>query len=294
MNIHIVSTKKTYDKFYKRNKRYALKGVSFEVETGQIYALVGQNGAGKSTLIKCLLGFISLDKGEILLDNVKRTKSSLLNEIGFMPEFIVYPSLVSLREYLTDFGILKGIPKKELKETIGILCEKYSLTEFLDSPISNFSKGMRKKVGFIISILSIPKLLILDEPTDGLDPITRKILLSNLIDLKEQGCTILITSHILSDLQTVSDKVGLLHEGIFLDELDLKDYLRSSAAFEVDVKYNNEQRQKLSFYKDAVIALDDDRKIEVEQITDKTNYLDSWYYNTLQRYISGAKGEENV
>lgn len=227
-------------KQYKKRKKYhpAVNNVSLHIDAGEICSVIGQNGAGKTTIIKCILHFIKPTEGEISFDGKTLIELMDDNLVSYLPENLDFPGLISLSDYLYDLCKIKGMKIKVTNDRIHQLLNHFDLSEFADQPIATFSKGMKKKVGFIQSVMNEPKLLILDEPTDGLDPVSRRKLLQTIKGIANSGCAVLITSHILSDLEMICDRVYVLHEGVLLQEIDMKEsQLSEECSFEATVKY---------------------------------------------------------
>lgn len=219
MSMVVKNLKKTYKANLGRSKFVAIKDVSIKIEPGEIYAIVGQNGAGKTTIIKCILNFIKRDSGEISFNDKDIIELMAQNKVGYLPENMSFPPLVSMRTYLFDIGVLKGMKNEDIMMQVNELTNRFKLTRFIDKPIDMFSKGMKKKVGFIQSVMNSPELLILDEPTDGLDPISRRLILDYLSNMARNNCTILISSHILADLEIICNRVGIINNGVLLKDI---------------------------------------------------------------------------
>jgi ABC-2 type transport system ATP-binding protein len=227
MSLIVQGLHKKYN-FRLKNNEYVVKDLSFNIEDGQIYSLIGQNGVGKTTTIKCILKLIKINKGKVTVDDKDIQRLMENNQVGYLPENLMFPGFVSLYEFLYDLCVLKGVEKNVAKQAIDELAIKFELYDMLNKDISKFSKGMKRKVGFIQAIINQPKVLILDEPTDGLDPISRKKVLNYIREFANKGNIILITSHILSDLSLISDKVGLMDDGKLISEINLKESLNNN------------------------------------------------------------------
>lgn len=212
MSLKFDHVKKCYrDGIFKKN--IVLKDITYELEKGQVLAVIGQNGAGKSTLIKCLLNFIYPDEGTVTMDGNSVRELVYLGEVGYMPEAFVGPEMVSVRQYIEDLLILRGKNPDEYQERLDELTELFYMKKHMKKTFSRCSKGTVKKAVFIQAILCRPSLLILDEPTDGLDPVSRRIMLNEIRRIKEEGGTVVITTHLLSDLSFVADQVIVLQKG---------------------------------------------------------------------------------
>lgn len=200
-------------KSYKKKK--AVSGVSFHVNKGEAFALLGSNGAGKTTTIKMILGLVKADKGEIYKDEVIK--------IGYSPETPYFHPHLTGKEVLEFYGRLQGITKGELRENIPEIIEKVGLKNdsIDDIKVKNYSKGMLQRLAFAQALLGNPQLLILDEPCAGLDPIGRIEIVGVINKLKATGRTIIMNSHILSDIEKVCDHGVVMENGKILREWNI-------------------------------------------------------------------------
>lgn len=195
--------KKTY------KKKCVVDNLSFSVEEGEVFALLGANGAGKTTTIKMILNLTRNDGGKI----VKRNNIS----IGYSPDTPYFPQFLSGYEILEYYGKLQRISHKQLKKQISDLLLLVGLEED-KVKVKNYSKGMLQRLALAQALLGEPELLILDEPTAGLDALGRIEIINIIHNLKEQGITIIINSHILNDIERVCDRGIILHKGKLLRE----------------------------------------------------------------------------
>ncbi len=202
-------------------KKEALRGVSLSVPEGHIYGFLGPNGAGKTTTIKILLGLLKKDEGSVKLfgEEVKFPDTGKNGRIGFVPETFSLYGYMEGWEILRFNGALYG---KNVMRNIEKLQRIFNLP--LGDKISVYSMGMKKLLSFYIAFSTEPDLLVLDEPTDGLDPLVRKKLLSFIVDyVAERGTTVFFSSHVLSEVEKVADTIGILKEGriVLQGDLDL-------------------------------------------------------------------------
>lgn len=189
---------------------YALKSVTASFRAGATYAIVGPNGSGKTTLIKSILGMVLPDSGGIEFDGTAiRGHWSYRKEIGYMPQIGRYPDNMKIGQLLRMMRDLRGV-----QETDDELIHELRLDELFDKRMHTLSGGTRQKVSAAISFLFKPKVLILDEPTAGLDPLSVEILKSKILRERQQGKIFLITSHIMSDLDELSSDLLYLEEGV--------------------------------------------------------------------------------
>ncbi|MBW7954518.1 ABC transporter ATP-binding protein [Candidatus Gracilibacteria bacterium] len=200
-----------------------LHNVSFEVKTGQIYGFLGPNGAGKTTTMKCIMGLITPESGEIniLGDNKLSTKTK--SQIGFMPENTYLYKHLTGEEFLRFNGNFFGFQKEVLEKKIEELLKKVGLYDAKDKYLAEYSKGMLQRVGLAQSIINDPKILFLDEPMSGLDPIGRKMVKDLLVELNKSGTTIFFNTHILADVESICDSFSIIHKGsIIVKNKDIK------------------------------------------------------------------------
>lgn len=214
---------KTY-KGKKKNLVTALKDLSFTVEAGEIVGLLGPNGAGKTTAVKMIMGFITPDSGEVLFHGKIQRFAEPRPNTGYLPESFKPNPHLTVREYILFHCGLSGLTRNRAKEQSDILLAHVGMYEFAGRKISDLSKGMGQRVGLAQAFVGDPDLLILDEPTSGLDPVGRSEVIDFLIAQKQAGKTIFFCSHILSEVERVCDRIGILVKGE-LKILDTRDAL---------------------------------------------------------------------
>ncbi|MCR4732872.1 MAG: ABC transporter ATP-binding protein [Lachnospiraceae bacterium] len=195
-------------------KQTAVCGLDFTAERGEILGLLGPNGAGKSTTMNMLTGYLAPTSGEILVGGVDLQKdpAKVKARIGYMPEVPPLYQDMTVKEYLIFVAELKKIPRREKKKTVEDLMEKTSVTKVANRLIKNLSKGYRQRVGFAQAIMGDPDIIILDEPTAGLDPRQIRDMREMILGLKKDHLVIL-SSHILSEIQEVCDHVLIISNG---------------------------------------------------------------------------------
>jgi ABC-2 type transport system ATP-binding protein len=204
---------KTYEKELGGDSHPALKGVSFEVQTGETVGLIGANGAGKSTCIRLLMDFIRPDKGQISLNGKSVNDSSLRHDIGYLPEVPSFPANLNILDMLRFVAKTHSLEKVEFKEQAEHWLNALGLWDARKKPIRSYSKGMQQRAGFVLALVHDPSFLSLDEPMSGLDPIGRDQIGKIVFDLKSRGKTILFCSHILEDVDRLVDRLLILHKG---------------------------------------------------------------------------------
>ena len=194
----------------------ALDNLSLEIKEGEIFGLLGPNGSGKTTALKLVLGLLFPTGGRIEILGRDHQEIEVKNDIGYLPENPYYYRYLTGPEILTFYGRLFGMPKEVLKEKNEELLKLVGLHDKKNLSLKHFSKGMLERIGLAVALLNDPKFLILDEPTTGLDPIGSRETRNLLLNLQEAGKTILLSSHYLSEIEKVSNHVGILHQGKLL------------------------------------------------------------------------------
>ncbi len=207
--IDLIGVKKTYDR-----RIMALRGVNIQVGRGEIFGLLGPNGAGKSTLVKIMMTVVRPSEaiGTILGRPIGNRKK--LAVIGYLPESHRYPPYLTARQVLEYYAALAKVPKTLRRERSARWLERVGISRWSDTRVSKFSKGMLQRLGIAQALMNDPELLVLDEPTDGLDPMGRRDVRNLLIELRSAGKTIFLNSHLLSELEMVCDRVAILNEGL--------------------------------------------------------------------------------
>jgi len=189
-----------------------LDDIDFNLEKGEIVGLIGPSGSGKSTLIKTMLGMEKADKGDALIFDSKMPKREILSNIGYMAQSDALYEMLTGYENLEFFGKMKGVPSKQLKEEIAYVAKIVDLTDHLKKSVSNYSGGMKRRLSLAIALIGSPELLILDEPTVGIDPSLRRNIWKELFKQRDTGVGILVTTHVMDEAE-LTDKVGLLLRG---------------------------------------------------------------------------------
>ena len=193
-----------------------LDKIDFNLESGEIVGLIGPSGSGKSTLIKTMLGMEKADEGEALILDYKMPKREILSNIGYMAQSDALYEMLTGYENLEFFGKMKGVPSDKLKKEIEYIAEIVDLTNDLKKLVSKYSGGMKRRLSLAIALIGSPELLILDEPTVGIDPSLRKNIWKELFKQRDSGVGILVTTHVMDEAE-LTDKVGLLLNGDIID-----------------------------------------------------------------------------
>ncbi|MBP1863581.1 ABC-2 type transport system ATP-binding protein [Clostridium tetanomorphum] len=216
---YIIKTNNVSKKF---KKTYGIKDLSMSVKKNSVYGLLGPNGAGKSTLLKMITGIIRPTSGEILFNNHPWTRKDLLNIGSLIESPPLYENLTAF-ENLKVRATLMGISTNKCNEVL----QKMDLIDAKNKKTSDFSLGMKQRLGIALALLNNPKLLVLDEPTNGLDPFGIEELRKMIRTLAESGISVIISSHILGEVQQVADDIGILYNGslLYQDKIDANENL---------------------------------------------------------------------
>jgi ABC-2 type transport system ATP-binding protein len=209
----------------------ALKGVSLQVEPGQIFGLLGQNGAGKSTLIKILLGIVRKTAGDAYLLGYPAGTTEVRKRVGYLPEDHQFPEYHTARSLLDFYGRLYGLARDDRAKRIAEALEYVGLRKRMDTKIRTYSKGMKQRLGIAQSFFHDPEVIFLDEPTDGVDPVGRKEIRDLLLQLKKEGRTVFVNSHLLGEVEMISDRVAILHQGELVRYGTVADLTRQEGRF---------------------------------------------------------------
>lgn len=201
-------------KNYRRSKR-GLNGVDFTVGKGETFALLGPNGAGKTTFVKCLLGLLRPNSGAITVFGRPSTDPESRRGVGFVPETPHFADFLSAQEVMHMHGRLIGLSGDELDEQIAL---RLKAADLEDAPkrVKAFSKGMVRRLALAQALMGSPRLVVLDEPTADLDPIGRRTVRNQMAELKQAGGTIILNSHLLSEVERLCDHVAIMNKGVLL------------------------------------------------------------------------------
>ena len=190
----------------------AVDGLSFEVKQGEIFGLLGENGAGKTTTFRMIMGLLEPNSGSITL-NGKKIDYTVTDSIGFVTEERSLLTKLTVKNQLLYYGILKGMSEEVILKRLDEWLERFGILEYKNRKIKELSKGNQQKIQFIAGIINEPKLLILDEPFSGLDPINVKMFQEVILELKEKGCSIIFSSHQMEHIELFCEKLVILVKG---------------------------------------------------------------------------------
>ena len=222
--------KKTFKDFWHRPTVEAVKGLCLSVNRGEVFGLLGPNGSGKSTTIKMLLGLLHPTAGEIRMLGVSPASTAIKERIGYLPEISHLHRFLTPRETLMYYASLFGMPHAAAVRRTKELIEMVGLTDAANRTVAGFSKGMARRVGLAQALINSPELLILDEPTSGLDPVGCREVKDMVRMLASNGVSVLMTSHLLSDVEDICDRVAVLARGELCAEGRISELLRQPEA----------------------------------------------------------------
>lgn len=231
--VEIADIHKSFPGHWGRGGVYAVKGVSLSIPAGSVYGLIGPNGSGKSTIMKALVGLLSPDAGTCRVFGQAATASANRREIGFLPENPYFYKFLTGEETVRFYGRLCGLHGAKLKERTAEMLELVGLQDAAHRRLGGYSKGMLQRVGLAQALVQKPRLLVLDEPTAGVDPIGSRAIRDIILDLKRQGITVFLCSHLLEQVQEICDLVGILYQGCLIAEGSVDDLTRDRRRTEI-------------------------------------------------------------
>lgn len=233
--IEITGLKKVFKDFWHRNKVRAVQDLNLQVYRGEVFGLLGPNGSGKSTIIKLILGLLFPDAGKIRVFGLSPRNVSLKARLGFLPEESYFHRYLNANETMDFYGRLFGLSASERGKRAEKLLRIVGLTASSNRPVGEYSKGMMRRIGVAQALINDPELVILDEPTDGLDPLGRREVKDIILELKKLGKTVLLSSHLLADVEDVCDRIGILYAGTLIAEGNVKDLLARKNITQISV-----------------------------------------------------------
>ncbi len=224
----------------------AVNNLSFEVKSGEIFGLLGENGAGKTTTFRIIIGLLDSDSGKVVLDG-KKIDYSVTDKIGFLTEERSLLTKLTVKEQLLFYGALKGMDEKEIIKRMDELLKVFEIEEYKNRKIKELSKGNQQKIQFIAAILNKPKLLILDEPFTGLDPINVILFKNEIKRLQKEGCSIIFSSHQMEHIEEFCEKLVILVKGKSILEGYIKDIKKDYRKKNIFIKgnVNKEELEKV-------------------------------------------------
>lgn len=231
--MYVIETFELTKKF-SRGKIIALNQVSLTVEKGQIFGLLGPNGAGKTTLIKILLGILYPTAGTAKVLGQPLKDYRIKEKIGYLPENHHFPEFLKGGEVLDYWGRMTGLGRVQLEQNKRRLLKLVRMEEWQNTKLKKYSKGMLQRLGLAQAMLNDPEILFLDEPTDGVDPIGRKEIRDILLQLKDEGKTIFLNSHLLSEVEMICDEVAILDKGQLVKRGSVQELTSPSKTYRIE------------------------------------------------------------
>lgn len=223
--IEAVGVQKVFKDFWRRPRTIAVRDLSLKIPRGGVFALLGPNGAGKSTFLKLVLGQLYPTAGLLTVLGVSPRNVAIKSQIGYMPEQLAFWGNLTAHETLMLFGKLQGLSASTVAERIPQLMEMTGITHATHRKVSAFSHGMRKRLGLAQALIHDPDVLILDEPTAGMDPLGCREVKDLILTLAKRGKTVLITSHLLADIEDVANEIAIVFGGSVLAQGNLESLL---------------------------------------------------------------------
>ncbi|MCB0461808.1 MAG: ABC transporter ATP-binding protein [Flavobacteriaceae bacterium] len=256
----------------------ALNNVSIEVPKGSIFGLLGPNGAGKTTLIRIINQITMPDSGNVLLDG-KPLQPNDIKYIGYLPEERGLYKSMKVGEQALYLAQLKGMSKAEAKQRLKYWFEKLEIGDWWNKKIQELSKGMAQKIQFVVTVLHQPKLLIFDEPFSGFDPINANLIKDEILQLRNEGATVIFSTHRMESVEELCDHIALIHKSNKILDGNLQDIKRNfkTNTFEVGLVTENENRlkeiiqQKFDISKADFKSLNDDLKLNIKLKSNETS-----------------------
>lgn len=274
---------KIYSSNFGKRKVHALQGLNLTVEPGSIFGLLGPNGAGKTTLIKILLGITNPTEGSARILNEDISDYRIKKRVGYLPENHKYPPYLTGENVLKFFGKLSGCDSKDLDKKSDYLMDLVKLEKWKKVKVKNYSKGMMQRLGLAQAIINDPELIFLDEPTDGVDPIGRKEIRDMLQELKDKGKTIFLNSHLLSEVEMITDRVAILNKGVMLREGTVKELTERK----LEYRFMFDRPEALDKVKTLLpangnpVTKDNSININVNDTTELNRFIDLFRSNNL-------------
>jgi len=222
-------------KMYK-GKVHALRGIDMVVGRGEIFGLLGPNGAGKSTLVKILMTVIRATSCEGHMLGAPVGDKGTLGRVGYLPEHHRFPDYLTGGQVLDFFGAMAGVSREERKKRAPALLDLVGMGEWAKMKVKGYSKGMRQRIGIAQALMNNPDLVVLDEPTDGVDPVGRREIRNVLLELKQRGTTVFLNSHLLSELEMVCDRVAILVQGTVASQGTIKELTKDQERYEIELE----------------------------------------------------------
>ncbi len=275
----VVETKdltKVYTDFWGRPRVPALRHLNLTIKKGEVFGLLGPNGSGKTTTIKLLLGLLFPTSGEAWVLGRPAGNVATYRRIGFLPEESYFYRFLNAEETLHFYGQLFELRGKALRKKTDELIELVGLKEARKRRLKEYSKGMARRIGLAQALINDPEFIFLDEPTSGLDPIGSREMKDLIIELRRRGKTVLLSSHLLADVEDICDRIAILHKGKLTKIGEVKELLTIKDITQIEIK--NLSKNGL----DAIKAVMDKDKGEIDRIEHPAETLESLFLKTIE------------
>jgi len=233
--IEVSGLRKEYRSTIGRRTITALDGIDIAVQPGELFGLLGPNGAGKTTTVKVLLGLTAPTSGSARIAGLPVSNPESRRSVGYLPEGHKIPNYLTARQTLSIFGRMSGMDSDAIRTRSVELLEKLKLAQWIDVRVKKFSKGMTQRLGLAAALIHQPKVLLLDEPTDGVDPVGRREIRDILRDEAKNGVAVLLNSHLLSEIELTCDRVAVLRGGKVAIEGTVDELTRPTAKYKMVV-----------------------------------------------------------
>ena len=222
---------------FRKEKVVAVDALSLRVEAGEVYGLIGPNGSGKSTTMKVLLGLISATSGSSAVFGLSSSETASRGSVGFLPENPYFYKYLTGAETLSFYGKLCGLSRRKIQERTSELLSLVDLENARDRRLGGYSKGMLQRIGLAQALIGDPRLVVLDEPTAGVDPAGSRKIRDLIIELKQRGISVILSSHLLEQVQEVCDRVGIIFQGKLVKEGKLEELIEIESQTEIILEH---------------------------------------------------------
>ena len=272
--VETISLTKTFSDWWGRTKVYAVDNLNLQVRQNEVFGLLGPNGSGKTTTIKMLLGLLHPTRGKALILGGDGTDPKINSRIGFLPEESYLYKYLNARETLDFYGRIFGLPSELRKMRVEALLDMVGLKAVANRSVGTYSKGMARRIGLAQALINDPELLILDEPTTGLDPIGTRQIKDLILKLAQRGKTVLLCSHLLADVEDVCDRIAILYGGKIQTQGQVKELLQQSNRIQITADALSDETVK------RIEQLIKDEEAEYE-VTSPMDKLETFFIKTV-------------